>query len=82
MKRLFVPPELFEFHDIVLRSRPLSARIMDDITSHPDSSVGDIHGRIGPQMPRHRIAAALVSLRKAGKIHMRGTRRGARYVRI
>lgn len=57
----------------------LAALIVEDVYCHPDTRIGDIHQRIGPEIPRSRVSRALEQLVKEGKLSREGARRGTRY---
>ena len=79
-KRLFVAPEILQSQDsTVVVSRPLFARILEDLSRHPNSRIGEIHNRIGGEIPRHHIARTMSELKNKGKIRMSGHRASARY---
>ena len=84
--RYFVDPRLL--HDLsfvgdttLKRIEPhrLAALLVEDIVRYPGSKIGDIHQRIGIEIPRSRIRRAMEQLVKTGKLVPVGTRSGTRY---
>ena len=57
----------------------LEALIVEDLRRHPRSSRGDIHGRIGKEIPVSRIQRAVKKLMSEGKVESQGVRRWTRY---
>ena len=78
-QRLFVPPELFQFTDILFRPLPLVTLILEVLARHPNSSRGEIRAKIGGKFSRHQIGRTLADLKESGKIQMTGNRGSARY---
>jgi ATP-dependent DNA helicase RecG len=60
----------------------LAAPVFEDVARYPRSKIGEIQGRIGPEIPRSQLRRAIEGLVKAGKLHMEGVRNGARYTAL
>ncbi|MBS0465987.1 MAG: putative DNA binding domain-containing protein [Proteobacteria bacterium] len=85
-KRYFVEPTLLrtlEFPAVTTLKRieehRLQALVLEDLGRYPASSIGDIHQRIGLEIPRARLKTMLANLVAAGQVSMEGARRWARY---
>jgi ATP-dependent DNA helicase RecG len=57
----------------------LAALIVEDVGRYPKSKIGDIHKRIGLEIPRSRIRRGIEQLVKAGKLVAEGVKNGTRY---
>lgn len=57
----------------------LEELIRTDLDRYPDSSVSELHSRIGSEISRAKLDRCLAELRTHGVIGMTGTRRWARY---
>lgn len=57
----------------------LRALILEDLQRHPGASFGEIHGRIGLEIPDHQIRKQLRSLFAEGKVKHEGEKRWRRY---
>lgn len=82
----FIPPQLLhdlgyvgettlkriEFHRLV-------ALIEEDIRRYPGSRIGEIHKRVGEEIPRSQVSRALKDLRIQNKLRMEGGRRTSVY---
>jgi ATP-dependent DNA helicase RecG len=84
--RYFVNPDLLRtlaFPAVTTLKRiedhRLRALVLEDLGRYPASAIGDIHKRIGPEIPRRRLQAVLTKLVAAGQVGMEGERRWARY---
>ncbi|MBW6486726.1 MAG: putative DNA binding domain-containing protein [Syntrophobacterales bacterium] len=84
--RYFVDPDLlrrleFTAPTSLKRIEPhrLAALILEDVGRYPDSRIGAIHARIGPEIPKAQLKRALASLVKEGRLAMTGSRRGSAY---
>lgn len=84
--RYFVAPEVLRSLDFAstttlkrIEPHRLAALLLEDVARYPRSKLGEIHVRIGPEIPRSQIRRAIEVLVKAGKLHMEGIRNGARY---
>ena len=53
--------------------------MIEDVQRYPASSLGDIHTRIGTEIPRRRLQGVLASLVTEKQVRMEGERRWARY---
>lgn len=84
--RYFVPPHLLrkaglDRRTTLKRVHPhrLRALVLEDVERFPDSSISDIHHRIGPEIPVRTLKRALDQLRKEGCLTVSGGRRWLRY---
>lgn len=84
--RYFVQPELLRtlaFPAVTTLKRiedhRLRALVLEDLQRYPGSSIGDIHGRIGEEIPRRRLRTLLGSLVDEQVARMEGKLKGARY---
>ena len=84
--RYFVDPTLlvnldFASATTLKRIEPhrLSALILEDIGRYPKTKMGDIHKRVGLEIPRSRIRRTVEDLVKVGKLCSEGVRNGTRY---
>ena len=84
--RYFVPPAVLEQLEFaapttLARIEPhrLEALIFEDLTRYPSSRIGEVHGRIGPEIPRPLVERALRLLRENGRVAHEGERKGRRY---
>lgn len=82
----FVDPNLLRNLNFVggttlkrIESHRLSALIVEDIGRYPRSRIGDIHQRVGLEIPRSRIRRGIGQLVKDGKLRVEGVRSGTRY---
>jgi ATP-dependent DNA helicase RecG len=57
----------------------LLALIVEDVGRYPLVKIGEIHQRIGAEIPRSRIRRSLEQLVKEGRLHQEGVRNGTRY---
>ncbi|MFO7820577.1 MAG: ATP-binding protein [Lentisphaeria bacterium] len=53
--------------------------ILEDLRRHPGSGYGDIHSRIGREIPEHRVKRTLYDLVNQGKLDIQGELRWRRY---
>lgn len=84
--RYYVEPEFlrrleFPSQTSLARIEPhrLDALVLEDIARYPGSAIGEIHGRIGPEIKRRQIKLALDRLCDKDKIRPEGDKRGRRY---
>jgi len=84
--RYFVPPALLrtvglDLHTTLRRVQPhrLRALILEDLERYPESSSGDIHRRIGPEIPERTFGRALGEMARDGRVVARGRGRWRRY---
>lgn len=84
--RYFVDPTLLKSLDFsgattLKRIEPhrLAALILEDVGRYPKTRIGDIHTRIGLEIPRSRVRRATEQLVKDGKLRAEGVRSGTRY---
>ena len=59
--------------------RKLAALIVEDVGRYPGTKMGDIHQRVGVEIPRSRVRRAVEQLVKEGKRCQEGVRSGTRY---
>ena len=84
--RYFVDPELLRGADLkvpttLLRIEPhrLMELVREDLRRYPRSKIGEIRGRIGPELARSQLKRALTELVALSVVVMEGERNGARY---
>jgi ATP-dependent DNA helicase RecG len=84
--RYFVPPTLLRATGLdqrttLTRVQPhrLQALILEDVERFPESSVSDIHRRIGPEIPSRTLKRALDLLIAETRLQASGERRWRRY---
>ena len=84
--RYFVDPNLlrnlnFTGGTTLKRIEPhrLDALILEDVGRYPLSRVGEIHQRIGPEIPRSRLRRGIGQLVSQGKLKITGVGSGTRY---
>lgn len=84
--RYYVDPALLRNLDFVggttlkrIEPHRLLALIVEDVGRYPQSRIGDIHQRIGLEIPRSRIRRAIEQLVKDSKLQQEGVRSGTRY---
>lgn len=84
--RYFVQPELLRtlaFPAVTTLKRieehRLRALVLEDLRRYPGSAVSDIHGRIGVEIPRRRLQAALAGLVAEQVVCVEGKLRWTRY---
>jgi len=84
--RYFIDPNLLRNLNFVggttlkrIEPHRLSALIVEDVGRYPRSKIGDIHQRIGLEVPRSRIRRGIEQLVKDGKRQSGGVRSGTRY---
>ena len=84
--RYFVDPELLRGSDLnipttLLRIEPhrLTELVREDLRRYPRSKIGEISGRIGPELSRSQLKRALADLVGRSVVVMEGERNGARY---
>ncbi len=84
--RYFVAPGLlrslnFSGETTLKRTEPhrLAALIVEDVSRYPGSKMGDIHQRVGAEIPRSRVRRAVEQLVKEGRLRQEGVRSGTRY---
>ena len=57
----------------------LLALIVEDVGRYPNTKIGDIHQRVGLEIPRSRVRRAVEKFVKEGKLFHEGVRSGTRY---
>ena len=57
----------------------LEALILEDLGRYPDSAIGAVHGRIGPEINYSRVKRAVDALVATGRVTFSGDRRWRRY---
>lgn len=84
--RYFVDPGLLRTLNFVggttlkrIEPHRLAALIVEDVGRYPRSKIGDVHIRIGLEIPRSRIRRGIDQLVKAGKLMSEGVKSGTRY---
>lgn len=84
--RYFIDPEVLrnlEFNGATTLKRiephRLAALVEEDLARYPRSKIGEIHQRIGPEIPRSQLKRTLEALVRAKHLVMEGARRGAVY---
>ena len=84
--RYFVPPPVLISLEIttpttLTRIEPHRLRelILEDLRRYPQSSIGDMHRRIGSEIPRAQVKRAIDGLVRGGKLLAQGEKRGRRY---
>ena len=68
-------------HTNLARIEPhrLQELVLEDLRRYPESSFGEIHQRIGPEIPKSLLSRQLKRLVEAGAIQPEGEKRGRRY---
>lgn len=84
--RYFVDPNLlrslnFAGGTTLKRIEPhrLEALVLEDVGRYPNTKIGDIHQRIGLEIPRSRLRRTVEQLVREGKLHQEGVLNGTRY---
>lgn len=84
--RYFIDPSLLNSMDFssattLVRIEPhrLTALIFEDIQRYPNTKMGEIHKRIGLEIPRSRIRRTVDALVLSGKLQSVGVKSGTRY---
>ncbi len=84
--RYFVDPSLlrnlnFNGPTTLKRIEPhrLFALVVEDVGRYPGTRIGDIHRRVGLEIPRSRVRRAVEQLVKDGRLLQEGVRSGTRY---
>ena len=84
--RYFVPPALLREAGLdalttLTRVHPhrLRALILEDLERFPDSAKGDIHRRVGPEIPERTFRRALEDLASSGRVVATGETRARRF---
>jgi ATP-dependent DNA helicase RecG len=84
--RYFVDPGLLRSLDFTggttlkrIEPHRLAALIEEDVGRYPGARIGDIHQRVGSEIPRSRVRRGLEQLVKDGKLSQEGVRSGTRY---
>jgi len=84
--RYFIEPDIMRKLDFPgpttltrIESHRLRALIIEDVQRHPGSAFGEIHQRIGAEIPEHQIRRQLKSLVDNGKARYEGKNRWRRY---
>ena len=85
-RRYFVAPGLLRDMELpgattFTRIEPhrLRALILEDLGRHPDSGFGEIHDRIGKEIPVSHVRRAIKALVDDGKVLLEGQRHWRRY---
>lgn len=84
--RYFVAPDLlrslnFTGGTTLKRIEPhrLEALVLEDVGRYPNTKMGDIHQRIGLEIPRSRVRRTVEQLVREGKLRQEGVLNGTRY---
>ncbi len=83
--RYFINPQIlkntaFEKTDLAnVEDHRLNALILEDIENYPNSSIEEIHTRIGKEIPLRRVRATIYDFVKVGKIKYIGGKKYRRY---
>ncbi|OWQ45216.1 ATP-dependent DNA helicase [Roseateles noduli] len=84
--RYFVDPALLRSLDFVglttlqrIEPHRLLALLIEDVDRYPQSTIGEIHQRVGPEIPRSRIRRSIAQLQAEGRLTSEGERKGTRY---
>lgn len=84
--RYFIDPELLRSLDFAasttlkrIEPHRLLALIVEDVGRYPRTRIGEIHQRIGAEVPRSRIRRSLEQLVREGRLQQEGVRSGTRY---
>ena len=84
--RYFVQPELLRSLAFPatttlkrIEGHRLRALVLEDLQRYPGSAIGQIHQRIGQEIPRRRLKTLLTALVTTGEVTMTGKLKGARY---
>ena len=85
-RRYFIDPGLLRSLDFVggttlkrIEPHRLLALIVEDVGRYPECKIGNIHQRIGLEIPRARVRRAVEQMVKEKKLHQMGVRSGTRY---
>jgi ATP-dependent DNA helicase RecG len=85
--RYFVAAELLRKLDFqgkttlkAIEPHRLRELVLTDLSRHTDASIGEIHSRIGTEIPRKVLQRELSWLTASGEIRVRGDRRWRRYL--
>lgn len=62
-----------------IEAHRLVALVVEDVGRYPQTRIGDIHHRVGMEIPRSRLRRALEGLVKDGRLLQEGVRSGTRY---
>jgi len=84
--RYFVPPRVLtalemEAHTTLVRIEPhrLRALILEDVRRYPNSAIGQIHARIGSEIPRSQVKRMIDELVAEVQLVAEGLKRGRKY---
>lgn len=84
--RYFIDPGLLRSLNFVggttlkrIEPHRLAALLVEDVGRYPQSKIGDIHKRIGLEIPRSRIRRGIAELVKADRLVAEGVKSGTRY---
>jgi len=84
--RYFIDPDLLKSLDFAgqttlkrIEPHRLLALIVEDVGRYPATRIGEIHQRVGLEIPRSRVRRAIDQLVKEGRLIRQGVRRGTRY---
>ncbi|MCB0463893.1 MAG: helix-turn-helix transcriptional regulator, partial [Flavobacteriaceae bacterium] len=82
----FVEPSVLKKHEFkgktnlkVIRTQRLNALIIEDLTRFDKSSIGEIHQRIGKEIPSRTLRYQLNQLVENGNVKKEGEKRGTKY---
>lgn len=84
--RYFVPSDLLKTAGLAgrtslkrIEAHRLDELIQEDLRRYPDSRIGEIHDRIGAEIPRSQLRRRMQLLVESGVVTMSGVRAGSRY---
>lgn len=84
--RYFVDPAMLRSLDFVgtttlqrIEPHRLLALLVEDVARYPRSTIGEIHQRVGLEIPRSRIRRSVAQLHQEGRLVSEGLRRATRY---
>ena len=84
--RYFVDPDVlrkleFPSHTTLARIEPYRIRelVLEDVQRHPGAAFGDIHSRIGEEIPDHHVRKQIKGLIEQGVLRYEGDNRWRRY---
>ncbi len=85
-QRYFVDPALLRGAKVpamtsLARIEPhrLKALVVEDLRRYPSSAIGEIHRRVGAELPRPQLKRVLADLVSRGDLRMTGVKRASRY---
>lgn len=84
--KYFVNPEFLRKIDFKgktnlkkIETHRLKELIYQDISTYPNSSIGEIHQRVGTEIPYRKIKAQLYEMVKTGELQATGKLKGRKY---